>query len=92
MPATMAWSVAPWTLAWPRMALMPPPGRPMLPSSSCMIAALRMFWLPTVCMVQPTAYMIVPTRSAVPVEVITFATSRNFSLVHPAISATTSGV
>ncbi len=27
-------SVEPWMLAWPRSAMMPPPGRPMLPSSS----------------------------------------------------------
>ena len=32
-------SVEPWIDAWPRSAMMPPPGRPMLPSSSWMIAA-----------------------------------------------------
>src|SRR6478609_1017064 len=32
-------SVEPWMLAWPRRARMPPPGRPMLPSSSWMIEA-----------------------------------------------------
>src|SRR5260370_39155389 len=34
-------SVEPWMLAWPRRAMMPPPGRPMLPSRSCRIAAVR---------------------------------------------------
>jgi hypothetical protein len=32
---------------------MPPPGRPMLPRSSWMIAEVRMIWTPTVCWVQP---------------------------------------
>ncbi len=32
-------SVEPWMLAWPRSAWMPPPGRPMLPSSSCRMLA-----------------------------------------------------
>ena len=32
-------SVEPWIEAWPRIAMIPPPGRPMLPSSSCTIAA-----------------------------------------------------
>ena len=88
----MAWSVAPCTLAWPRSALMPPPGRPMLPSSNCRIAAVRMIWLPTVCIVQPTAYMMVPTRSARPVEQMISAICRNSSAEQPAMSATTSGV
>ena len=48
-------SVEPWIEAWPRSARIPPPGRPMLPSSSWMIAAVRMYWTPTVCWVQPTA-------------------------------------
>jgi len=48
-------SVEPWMLACPRMAMIPPPGRPMLPSSSWMIAAARMEWTPTGCCVQPTA-------------------------------------
>ncbi len=35
--------------AWPRRAMIPPPGRPMLPSSICRIAAVRMFCTPSVC-------------------------------------------
>jgi len=50
-----------------------------------MIAAVRMIWLPTVCMVQPTAYMIVPTRSAVPVEQMMSATLLKSSAEQPAI-------
>src|SRR5919206_453738 len=34
-------SVEPWMFAWPRRARMPPPGRPMLPSSSCSTAEAR---------------------------------------------------
>ena len=34
-------SVEPWMVAWPRSARMPPPGRPMLPSSSCRTLAAR---------------------------------------------------
>ena len=71
---------------------MPPPGRPMLPRMSWRMAAVRMIWLPTVCIVQPTAYMMVPTRSAVPVEQTMSAMARNCSAEHPAICATTSGV
>jgi hypothetical protein len=48
-------SVDPWMLACPRIAMMPPPGRPMLPSSSWMIAAVRMHCTPTLCCVHPTA-------------------------------------
>jgi hypothetical protein len=32
----------------------------MLPSSSWMMAMVRMFWVPVVCWVQPMAYMMVP--------------------------------
>jgi hypothetical protein len=48
-------SVEPWIDACPRSARIPPPGRPMLPSSDCTIAAARMICTPTVCCVQPTA-------------------------------------
>ena len=48
-------SVEPWIDAWPRRAMMPPPGRPMLPSRSWMIEAVRMYCTPTVCWVHPTA-------------------------------------
>ncbi len=34
-------SVEPWIDAWPRSAMIPPPGRPMFPSRSWMIAAVR---------------------------------------------------
>src|SRR5881296_93132 len=34
-------SVEPWMFAWPRSAMIPPPGRPMLPSRSCTIDAAR---------------------------------------------------
>ena len=48
-------SVDPWMDACPRSAMIPPPGLPMLPSSSCRIAAVRMYCTPTVWCVQPTA-------------------------------------
>src|SRR5437764_1074127 len=41
-------SVEPWMLACPRRAMMPPPGRPMLPSSSWMIAPVRVLGVPEV--------------------------------------------
>ena len=47
-------SVEPWIDACPRSAMIPPPGRPMFPSSSWMIAAARMYCTPIVCCVQPT--------------------------------------
>jgi hypothetical protein len=54
MSYSVGMSVEPWIDAWPRSATMPPPGRPTLPSRSWMIAAVRMYWTPTVCCVQPT--------------------------------------
>src|SRR6266496_4487421 len=39
-------SVEPWIEAWPRSARIPPPGRPMLPSRSWRIAAVRMYCTP----------------------------------------------
>jgi hypothetical protein len=48
-------SLEPWIVACPRIAMMPPPGRPMLPISSCRIAAARIIWTPDACWVQPTA-------------------------------------
>ena len=48
-------SVEPWIEACPRRALIPPPGRPMFPRSIWMMAAVRMYWTPTECWVQPTA-------------------------------------
>ena len=55
MSYSVGMSVEPWMFAWPRSARMPPPGLPMLPSSSCTIEAARMFCTPTVCWVHPTA-------------------------------------
>ena len=46
-------SVEPWIDACPRRARIPPPGRPMFPSSSWRIEAVRMYCTPTVCCVQP---------------------------------------
>ncbi len=48
-------SLEPWMEAWPRMAMIPPPGRPMFPSRSWRIAAVRMICTPVECWVQPTA-------------------------------------
>ena len=39
-------SVLPWMLACPRIAMIPPPGRPMLPSRSWRSAAQPMIWTP----------------------------------------------
>ena len=50
-------------LACPRSARMPPPGLPMLPSSSWMIAPARMYCAPTECCVQPTLYTSAVVRS-----------------------------
>ena len=51
-----------------------------------------MICTPTECCVQPSAYVTVPTRSALPVEVTTSATSRNFAFGVPQILSTISGV
>ena len=56
---------------------MPPPGRPMLPSSSCRIAAVRMYCTPTVCCVQPTAYANAVVRSRPELSVSSSPTRRN---------------
>ena len=56
-------SVEPWIEACPRSARMPPPGLPMLPSSNCKMAAVRMYCTPTVCWVQPTLYTNAVVRS-----------------------------
>src|SRR5438874_1322048 len=42
-------SVEPWIDACPRSARIPPPGRPMFPSRSWTIDAVRMYCTPTVC-------------------------------------------
>ncbi len=48
-------SVEPWIEVCPRRAMIPPPVLPMFPSSSWMIAAVRMICTPIVCWVHPTA-------------------------------------
>jgi hypothetical protein len=88
----MPLSVPPWMLAWPRKALMPPPGRPMLPSSSCSIAAACINCTEWLWCVHPSAYMIVPARSAVYVDVIISAAAVNASGVQPQMVETISGV
>ena len=85
-------SVMPCTFACPRSAFTPPPARPMLPSSSWIIAIVRMFCEPTECCVQPSAYRIVITRAGVAVEPIKSHTCRNFSFGVPQIWLTISGV
>jgi hypothetical protein len=52
-------------------AFTPPPAMPMLPSSSWIIAMVRMFCAPTVCCVQPSAYRKVVVLSAALVEAST---------------------
>jgi hypothetical protein len=79
-------------LLWPRSAFIPPPASPMLPSSSCTIAPVRIIWEPCECCVQPSAYMIVITRSVAEVEAIISQTLRNWSFGVPQIFDTISGV
>ena len=85
-------SVMPCTFEWPRSALMPPPGTPMLPQSSWIIAAVRMFCEPWLCCVQPSAYMIVIERSPLAVEAAHSQTVRNLSCGVPVMRSTISGV
>ncbi len=56
------------------------------------MAAARIICTPTACCVQPTAYVMVPTRCAFPVEVISSATLRKSALGVPQILSTISGV
>ena len=79
-------------LECPRNAFIPPPATPILPSSSCTIAMARMFWLPTECCVQPSAYIEVSALSGAEVEAISSQTARNFSTGVPQIRDTISGV
>ena len=46
-------SQAPWTFGSPRSAFTPPPGLPMLPSSSCRMVNPRMPCTAVVCCVMP---------------------------------------
>src|SRR3954469_4342250 len=85
-------SVEPWMLACPRSAMIPPPGRPMFPSSACRIDAVRMYWAPTLCCVQPTEYTNAVVRSRPLLAVIHSATCAKASGSMPHTSATISGV
>jgi hypothetical protein len=85
-------SVEPWIDACPRSAMMPPPGRPMLPSSSCRIEAVRMYCTPTVCCVQPTEYTKADVRSRPEFSHSASATWRNVSRGTPQMCSTISGV
>ena len=51
-----------------------------------------MIWTPVECCVHPRAYMMVPARAALLVEVTTSATFRNWSFGVPQIFSTISGV
>ena len=79
-------------LACPRSAMIPPPGRPMLPSSACRIDAGRMYCAPTVCWVQPTEYTHAVVRSRPLFAVSPSATCAKTSGSMPQTSATISGV
>jgi hypothetical protein len=85
-------SVEPWMLACPRSAMMPPPGRPMLPSSVCRIEQVRMYCAPTLCCVQPTEYTHAVVRSRLLFSVTHRATCSKTSGSMPQTSATISGV
>lgn len=71
---------------------MPPPATPMLPSSSCMIAAVRMICEPWLCCVQPSAYITVMVRLLVLVLAMYSQTFRNLSCGVPVMRLTISGV
>jgi hypothetical protein len=71
---------------------MPPPAMPMFPSSSCMIAAVRIISDPWLCWVQPSAYMIVIARFGTAVEEIMSQIFRNLSTGVPVMRLTISGV
>ena len=79
-------------LEWPRNAFMPPPRRPILPSSNCSIAIERMFCEPLECCVQPSAYIEVMTLSRAEVSAIILQTVRYLSFGVPQMRSTISGV
>ena len=79
-------------LEWPRRAFMPPPGMPMLPSSSWTIAPVRIICAPTECWVQPRAYMMVMTLPGLEVSAISAQTLSIMSFGVPQMLLTTSGV
>jgi hypothetical protein len=71
---------------------MPPPGTPMLPSRSWIIAAVRMFCDPCEYCVQPSTYMNVVVRSPLAVVAMYSHTLRNLSFGDPVTDDTISGV
>jgi hypothetical protein len=85
-------SVEPWIVACPRSAMMPPPGRPMFPSSSWRIEAVRMNCAPSECWVQPTAYAKHVVRSRPEFSVTERRRKSKSSGVMPQTSSTSSGV
>ena len=85
-------SVEPWIVACPRSAMIPPPGRPTLPSRPCRIDAARMYCTPTVCWVQPTEYTHIVVRSRPELAQIASATCMNWAGLIPQTRETISGV
>ena len=79
-------------LECPRRAFIPPPAMPMLPSKSCIMAAVRIICDPTVCWVQPRAYMMVRVRLGAEVVAMCSHTLRKVSLAVPQMLLTISGV
>ena len=57
-----------------------------------MIAAVRMYWTPTVCCVQPTEYTNAPVCSRPEPSHTASQYSTNCSTEQPQVSATSSGV
>jgi hypothetical protein len=85
-------SVEPWIDACPRSAMMPPPGRPTLPSSSWRRAQQPIIWGPYVCCVHATAYANDVVRSGPDAARIVSAILRNSACGHPVTRSTISGV
>ncbi len=79
-------------LLCPRSAFMPPPATPMLPSSNCMMAAVRIICEPVLCCVQPSAYITVMVRFGTLVLAMNSQTFRNLSCGVPVMRLTSSGV
>lgn len=77
---------------WPRSAFIPPPAMPMLPSSSCTIAPVRMICAPIEWWVQPSAYSTVPARPGTAVLASISHTFRNLSFGVPQTCWTMSAV
>ncbi len=71
---------------------MPPPGMPMLPSSSCTMAPVRIICEPVECWVQPRAYMMVMTLPGAEVSAMVSQTLSMRSCGVPHMLLTTSGV